>query len=166
MKVMNCDAANKLIKQLQADRNALLSKERDAMSYSYLSGETPEPPEYDFAATQEELDKYAKNIEVLKHAVNRFNLTTELPGTALTIDAALVRMAILSQEKFKLDRMRNAKPRSRTTTGRGVSEYTELNYDPKEVEATFRAVCDELIAIQQALNIANLTETFEVDIDL
>ena len=165
MRTMNCDAANKLIKQLQADRDALLVNERNNSTYSFLSGEATELPEYKFAEIQEKLDKYAHDIVTLKHAVNRFNLETELPEIGLTIDAALVRMAFLSQEKFKLNRMRNAQPKSRITTGRGVSEYTMLNYDLNEVNVKFRSVCDELIAIQQALNIANLTKTFEVDIE-
>ena len=159
MRTMNCDAANKLIKQLQADRDALLVNERNNSTYSFLSGEATELPEYKFAEIQEKLDKYAHDIVTLKHAVNRFNLETELPEIGLTIDAALVRMA------FKLNRMRNAQPKSRITTGRGVSEYTMLNYDLNEVDVKFRSVCDELIAIQQALNIANLTKTFEVDIE-
>lgn len=163
--LMNCDSANKMVKQLQADKLALQAKEAQDSSYSYLNGETPEKPEYDFAATQETLRQYDDKIIKLKHAINVFNCTTQLEGLDMTIDAALVRMAMLSNEKNKLNSMRTAQKKSRITTLRGVSEFTELNYAVEDAQARYEEISKELLAIQQALNIANLTKTFEVDID-
>ena len=57
--LMNCDSANKLVKQLQADKAAIQTKEAQNASYSYLNGETPEKPEYDFAETQAALRRPA-----------------------------------------------------------------------------------------------------------
>ena len=163
---LNCDSANKIIKQLQADRDALLEQERVSQRFSYIAGEEPDRPKYDFAGVQRQLDSYAKKILKLKHAVNVFNVSTTLPEVGMTIDVALVEMTMLSDAKRKFNTMRNAQPRTRATMLRGVSEYTELNYDVGEAQAQYKAVCDRLMAIQQALNIANLTQTFEVDIEL
>lgn len=163
--LMNCDSANKMVKQLQADKLAIQSKETQDSSYSYLNGETPEKPEYDFAETQAALRQYDDKIIKLKHAINVFNCTTQLEGLDMTIDAALVRMAMLSNEKNKLNSMRTAQKKSRITTLRGVSEFTELNYAVEDAQARYEEISKELLAIQQALNIANLTKTFEVDID-
>ena len=83
----------------------------------------------------------------------------------MTIDAALVRMAMLNNEKTKLNSMRMAQKKSRMTTLRGVSEFTEINYAIEDAQTRYDEVSRELLAIQQALNIANLTKTFEIDIE-
>lgn len=163
--LMNCDSANKLVKQLQADKAAIQTKEAQNASYSYLNGETPEKPEYDFAETQAALRRYDDKIVKLKHAINVFNCTTQLDGLDMTIDAALVRMAMLNNEKTKLNSMRMSQKKSRMTTLRGVSEFTEINYAIEDAQTRYDEVSRELLAIQQALNIANLTKTFEIDIE-
>ena len=159
---MNCDSINKLVKQLQTDRDALVSRERRDSSYSYLVGESPIIPEYHFTAVQEQIDGYNQRIIALKHIVNEFNLRTELPGLGRTIDEALIRMAMLNSEKHKLERMRNATERSRETTMRGASEVTVINYSLADAQKRYEVIAAELKAIQQALNIANLTLTMEV----
>lgn len=163
--LMNCDTANKMVKQLQSDKMAIETGEVQNSAYSYLNGETPEKPEYDFAETQKILRQYDDKIVKLKHAINVFNCTTQLDGLDMTIDAALVRMAMLSGEKSKLNNMRTSQKKSRITTMRGVSEFTELNYAIEDAQARYEEVSRELLTIQQALNMANLTKTFEVDIE-
>lgn len=159
---MNCDSVNKLVKQLQTDRDALLARERRDSSYSYIVGESPIIPEYHFTVVQNQIDRYNQRIIALKHIVNEFNLRTELPGLGRTIDEALIRMAMLNGEKHKLERMRNATERSRETTMRGVSEVCAINYKLEDTQQRYEVISAELKAIQQALNIANLTLTMEV----
>lgn len=159
---MNCDSVNKLVKQLQTDRDALLARERRDSSFSYLVGESAIIPEYHFTVVQDQIDRYNQRIIALKHIVNEFNLRTKLPGLNQTIDEALIRMAMLNSEKHKLERMRNATERSRTTTMRGVSEVTAINYSLADAQKRYEDVSAELKAIQQALNIANLTLTMGV----
>lgn len=164
MRKMNCDAANKLVRQLQADREALLRVEAETSSYSYLAGEDPIIPEYNFISTNQKLNDLTRQIVTIKHAINVFNSTTELPEIGLTIDGALVKMAILNGDKTRLDRMRHARSKSRVTSMRGVSEYTERNYDSEDANKQYEKVCADLVMIQQAIDMANLTRTFEVDI--
>ena len=162
---MNCDTANKRIKQLTLERSKLLAQECEASTYSYLHGEEPYVPEYDFAATQKKLDKLAVEITTIKHAVNVFNSTTISPITGLTVDAMLVRMPMLHAQKEKLGRMRAVMEKSRRMAMNAkASEYTVRNYSAENAEAEYQRVTDELTILQQELNRINLTEQFEVAI--
>ena len=53
---LNSDTANKLVKQLTKARGALLHQESQVDTYSYLQGEDPYKPDYDFATTQAKLE--------------------------------------------------------------------------------------------------------------
>ena len=57
------------MKQLSLERSKLLAQEREASTYSYLHGEGPYVPEYDFATTQKKLDELAVETATIKHAV-------------------------------------------------------------------------------------------------
>ena len=54
---INSDSANKLVKQITSARSALVAQERQVTTYSFLQGEEPFKPDYDFAGTQAKLDK-------------------------------------------------------------------------------------------------------------
>lgn len=165
---LNCDAANKLIKQLTTDRQALLIQEAQASYFSYLQGEEPFKPDYDFTATQNQLDEYATKIAAIRHAVNEFNVKTVLPGLDITVDQALVMLPILTAEKDKLDRMRQSLPKTRVRSSSNgqVSEFRESNFAPKDAENRYRNVLIRLTDIQQALNTVNLTGEIFVDINI
>lgn len=164
---MNCDTANKLVKKLSAERTKVLSAESTSSTFGYLQGEEPYKPEYDFAATQAALAALDNKIITLKHAVNLFNISHMVPGTNLTVDAALVRMTFLSSEKERLNRMRQVpKKRRSVSIGGKTSEFTERNYDDADAEAAYQAALSELTTIQQGLNAINMTEFFEVELDM
>ena len=162
---MNCDSANKLVKSLTADRESLLVRERNTAKFTSTTADREnDRPEYDFRKTQEELDFLAEKIFALKHAINVFNTTTVL-SAGYTIDEALVRMAVLSEKKRRFEAMRNEPEKHRAViSSSGVPEYVFRNYTIEEVENEYRKTNDELVELQQALNIANLTKTFEVDL--
>lgn len=162
---MNCDAANKMVRQLQSERDALIRIESETSTYSYLAGEDPVVTEYDFKAVDARLRELTNQIASIKHAINIFNTSTELPEIGLTIDGALVKMTMLNSDRSRLDRMRHVQKKTRSgSLSRGVSEYTERNYDSEDVEKKYQETCTELITIQQAIDMANLTRTFEVNI--
>lgn len=166
---LTCDAANKLIKQLNADRDAMLTRERSSYTYSYIYGETPFIPAYDFAKTQAALEKNAENIVKLRHAVNVANSTVTSNLTGMTIDEMLVRMPIVNAKKAKLDTMRQMAPKNRTPSfgsGKGVSEYVETNFRQSEADDAYRETVAELTTLQSELNRLNMETEFEVDIEL
>ena len=92
---MNSDTASKLIKNLQSEIDMLLRAEKRDCTYSHSPSETPIVPEYSFADTQKRLEELRGNMAALRHAVNRFNIETKVPGFDITVDEALGHMSRL-----------------------------------------------------------------------
>lgn len=161
--------ASKLVKQKNEQMRVLLSQERETATTTACLDEyvTELRKVYDFAATQHQMDALNDDIIKLKHAINVFNTTTELPGLGYTIDAALVRMKMLSSKRDRLANMKRIQPVTRQSVGYGKSqpEYVYRNYDAKDVEAEYKKTEEELTSIQLALDKANLDSTIEVDIE-
>lgn len=165
---LTCDAANKLVKQLNADRSTLLAQERNGYTYSYLYGEEPFIPAYDFAMTQAALEKNAQSIIKLRHAINVYNTTTVSNTTGLTIDEMLTRLPIVNAQKTKLEQLRQMSPKSRVL-GMGskpVSEYCETNFAQADADKAYREAAAELVTLQSELNRLNMSGEFEVDIEI
>ena len=165
MKRMSSDTANKTIKNLQAEVDSLLAAEERDMTYTYGVSETPCPPVYSFADTQTQLTELRGKIAKLRHAINVFNITTPLPGyEEMTVDEGLGRMSLLHREKQRLYNMLQVPEKTRQ---RGYSQreadFVCRNFDIHEVQAAYDIVCQGLMDIQQAINIANLTIQFEVE---
>lgn len=161
--------ASKLVKQKNEQMRVLLSQEREtATTTACLDEDVTELRKvYDFAATQRQMDALNDDIIKLKHAINVFNTTTELPGLGYTIDAALVRMKMLSSKRDRLANMKRIQPVTRQSAGYGKSqpEYVYRNYDAKDIEVEYKKTEEELTSIQLALDKANLDSTIEVDIE-
>lgn len=161
--------ASKLVKQKNEQMRVLLSQEREtATTTACLDEDVTELRKvYDFATTQRQMDALNHDIIKLKHAINVFNTTTELPGLGYTIDAALVRMKMLSSKRDRLANMKRIQPVTRQSAGYGKSqpEYVYRNYDAKDIEVEYKKTEEELTSIQLALDKANLDSTIEVDIE-
>ena len=162
-------AANKILKKLNEDKDLLLSNESQGSTYSrYLSEDESSVviPEYDFMATQKAVADLECKIITVKHAINLFNASTEImPG--LTIDAALVKMAMLTKRLGTLKRMRSTpKVSNSSSVLRGEGYRTYANFNPEEVNGEYKKLSDELNKIQLALDKANMVKTFDIDIDL
>lgn len=155
-------SAHKQIKLWTEERDALIQKEREICSYTYQAGEEPVIEKYDFVNTQCRIAEYNNKIADLRHAVNLFNTTTVLPGLGFTIDEALVRMSMLNDQKNRLSRMKYIREKTRQTNYKGISEFTERNFNIDDCEALYQKVCNELIQIQLSIDKTNLTEQFDV----
>lgn len=161
---MNSDYANKTIKNLQAEIDSLLQAESVNKTYSYGVSEKPVVPEYSFADTQAKLEILRKRIAVLRHAINRFNVTTKVQDFDMTVDEALGYMSMLNAEKKRLYDMLQIPEKTRERVyGSREADFVCRNFDIAEVQAEYDRVSDELLRIQQAINIANLTLSFEVE---
>ena len=163
--------ANKLLKQLNEDKEYWLNKERNSCVYTVAVGETPVVPEYDYAevaATIEELDR---KICIIKHAINQANVlgSVEIEGKQFSIDTILVRMAQLNKRKGMLDFMRKQSPKSRKEQhGYGARlvtpEYQYINYDLELIKAEYERISTEIMNMQIALDRYNQTYEFEVEL--
>lgn len=164
---MNSDYANKILKDLQQNVDSVLFDESVSKTYSYALNETPVIPEYSFTQTQKTLSLLRHQIAVLKHAINKFNVETKLQGYDMTMDEALGQMSRLHNEKKRLNALLQIPEKTRERGFRGMeADYVCRNFDIEDVKKEYANVKDELIRLQQAINLANLTEEFDVDIDL
>lgn len=161
--------ASKLVKQKNDQVRAILALEREtSTTTAYLDEDVSElRGVYDFSETQRQLEALNCDILKLKHAINVFNTTAVLPGLGYTIDAALVRMRMLSVTRDRLAAMMRVQPVIRKSSGYGKAqaEYVYRNYEAKDAEAAYQKTVAELTAIQMALDKANLDTTIEVDIE-
>lgn len=171
--LMTPDAISKRVKRLQEELVAVQNVEAETCAYTVGVDEVnpPTPPAYNFEMTQRLIEYYTQQITALKHALNVFNTTmvlegVEVDGSPLTIDAALVRMAMLTKQKAKLNKMRLFQKQSRADGGfRSKAEYRFRNFDAEEAEKHYQAVCSEIELIQQALNRINVVSEVDVPMD-
>lgn len=161
---MNSDYANKTIKNLQAEIDSLLQNEELGKTYSYGISEKPVIPDYSFSATQEKLEVLRTKIAILRHAINVFNITTKVCDFDITVDEALGRMSMLNAEKKRLYALLQI-PEQRRQREYGSREADIIcrNFNVAEVQEEYNKVIDELMKLQQAINIANLTVEFDVE---
>ena len=160
--------ASKLIKQKKEEINILLKEESDTSVTVACIDEDVDSMrnQYNFTEMQNKIEKLYQQILKLKHAINYFNATTILPNTNYTIDAALVRMKMLSDNKRKLENMKKMQSVTRRPTiGNNKPEYIYRNFDSEDVNIAYNKVSDELTNIQLELDKANLQSVLSVDID-
>ena len=167
MKITSAQA-NKLLRKLNEERTALLEKEMQNQIFTAATVENLEDarPAYSYAETQEKIAKLDAQIRRVKHALNRFNLTEELPGFGMTIDQALIYIPQLSERKRRLADMRliPAKKRNNVSRTGNLIEYTYANFDPAQADVDYTAAADELARVQNALDLVNSTVQFEIEL--
>lgn len=164
---MTSAQAAKELKKLNEQHEALSAQENKASTFVAAIQEDIESnrPEYDYETMQEQMKELESRIRILKHAINEFNLRTEVPGFGMTIDQMLVFIPQLSARKRKLERMRNRLPKERVHSygsSSNIIEYDYTNYDVKKVTEDCDAVIDELARAQNALDLVNNTVEFEI----
>ena len=161
--------AGKMLKKLNDDYTALLKKEEMSKDFLVSLGENPDAirPEYDFCATQKELDALECKIRIVKHALNVFNSTTIIPEFEITIDEMLVLIPQLSKRKQKLATMKGKLPKMREqgfARNSAMVEYRYLNYEVSWVESEYKKATELLAKAQTALDIINNASTLEIDL--
>ncbi|MBR7019957.1 MAG: hypothetical protein IKI15_02750 [Lachnospiraceae bacterium] len=166
MKLTSAEAA-KVLRKMNDDYEALLSREQASEVFVAAISEDVEDvrPEYDFAKTREEEQVLAAKIRKLKHAINVFNATTEVPGFGMTIDAMLVYIPQLTRCRNRLAQMKSRLPKERVEAGfraaSNIIDYRYANYDIEAAQAAYDEVSDRLAKAQTALDLVNSTATFE-----
>ena len=159
--------AAKLLRSLNDKKSSLESQESQSSTFRAAITEDVESarPDYDYAKTQQELSTIDSQIRKVKHAINTFNLTHEVPGFGLTVDQMLVYIPQLTSQKAKLYNMKNRLPKTREYIRvAGIIEYSYANYDVEAVKRDYEAVSEELAKAQTALDVLNNSVKFEIDI--
>lgn len=163
---MTSAVANKLLKKYNEELQKTYEDEAACSIYVEIDGVNPVVPEYDFHKVRCHIETLMCDIITLKHAINVFNSTTTLQSFNMTIDEALVYMAMLTKEKNHLESM--IKPvNKKLKTGLGVRnnqiEYEVVNYDVDGVRENYKNICKKLTDLQVDLDVVNSTVTFEVE---
>lgn len=163
--------ANKLLKQLEEDKEFWLQKERESCTYDAAEGEIPVIPEYDYSYVAEEIAKIDKKMCVIKHALNLSNVTASIivGQEVLSVDSILVTMAQLNRRKSMLDYMRKLQPKERlqlraTSSRNAVPEYRYINFDLELVKKEYEEISEKIMVMQIALDKHNQTVEFEVEL--
>lgn len=170
MKMTSAQAAKEM-RKLNDQHEALQAMETKSREFMAAIQEDIEKvrPEYDYEGTQRELAELEEKIRKLKHAINTFNLTQEIPSFDMTIDQMLVYIPQLTARKRKLDHMRKQLPKEREngggySRGSNIVEYNYANYDIKRARDDYEATADELGRAQNALDAINTTVEFDVEL--
>lgn len=169
MKYTSAEAA-KVLRKLNEDLAAIKEKEdRSAVFVAAIEEDIESVrPEYNYAEVQARKEELEAKIRAVKHAINRFNLTTAVPGFTMTIDQMLVYIPQLSEKKRRLAAMAARLPKERVRAGgyggKTIVEYTYANYDISRAESDLAAVNNELARAQTALDVVNNSMTMELDI--
>lgn len=168
---MTSAQANKLLRRWNEELDALAEREEQCRSFLAALGEDVESvrPAYDFTEMQEQVRALEARIRRLKHAINHFNVTTEVPGFGMTVDALLILIPQLTRRRGRLSEMRGVLPKVRESVsgygkGAGVIDYRYANYDVAAADAEYAAVSDELARAQTALDTVNNTVLMTVEL--
>ena len=159
--------AAKLLRKLNEEKASLEAQESQASTFRAAISEDIESarPAYDYSATQSALDAIDSQIRKVRHAVNTFNLTHEVPGFGMTIDQLLVYIPQLTKKKAKLAVMKDRLPKTREYIRvAGIIEYSYTNYDVEAAKRDYDAVSDELARAQTARDVLNNSVQFEIEI--
>ena len=171
MMKMTSAYANKIIRQLEEDKEFWLRKERESCTYDAAEGETPVIPEYDYSYVAGEIAVIDEKICRIKHALNISNVSAQIKvgEDVLSVDTILVKMAQLNRRKTMLDYMRKLQPQERlqlraTTARSAVPEYRYINFDLNQVKKEYEVISEQIMQMQIALDKHNQTEEFEVEL--
>ena len=153
-------SANKYLRRLQDEKDRLLRTEQEVSTYVLAEGD---------GAVREKVAQIDGQARAIRHALHRFNMKTVLPERGITIDEALILLAQLSGRKERLNGLASRQPQERLGnryfgSSNGPIEYRYANYDVAQAEADYRAVADEIAALQLELDLVNQTEVFSVEL--
>lgn len=170
MRVFTSASAGKYIRQLEDEKEHLLSTEQDSCVYVLAQGEQSEPPAYDYADVRAQVDELDRIVRTVRHALHIFNATCTLPTSGMTIDEALIALAQMSNKSQRLGVMRRRQPKERLGstvlfTKREAIEYRYANYDIAQAESDYRTLLRQIADLQLEIDLCNQTKTFEVDIE-
>ena len=172
MITITSDGANKLLKKLETEKQIVLNSIDDLSVYIAAVTEQPEElkPKFDFCESMKRLEDLNDKIIRLRHARNMFNLATKLKN-GMTIDQALIKLAMLNKYVEKIKNMSTRQEKSRVRSS-GFSarsneiEYQYINYNLDDAKGKYEEIVDEIMSIQEELNLINTTLVFDVDINL
>ena len=161
-------SAGKYIKSLEDKKAHILGAERRDSTYQCSTGEEPEAPAYDYRVTRDEVAAIDAEVLAVRHALHLFNNSAVLPGCGLTIDEALIKLAMMGKELAILSELRRTPVKQRLSASRwdssGRVEYEYVNFDPAEAERDYLDLSSRIADLQLEIDLVNQTNAFEVEV--
>lgn len=159
--------AKQLINQLNSEKDSLVIRERNNRTFVAATTENPNDlkPDYDFWETENRYVELTFKIAKLKHALNLFNASTVI-WRDKTIDEVLVILPGFSNRKVTLDGLKETPEKVRDRVTGQVIDYRYASFNPKDAASEFQTVESSINEMHIALDKANSTLEFEVDIDI
>ena len=148
----------KEIKRLEGEKDSWTTHERNNCRVSYMVGEDPILPNYDYTETSGALLEYDDRIRKLKGLLAYANATTIVEGFDMTINKALIYLAQLNARVRRYDYLISFQKLTRKTLGiDGKIEYTKILYDQEDAGRKLEEAKSEVIQLQMAIDRTNLT---------
>ena len=136
----------KEIKRLEGEKDSWTTHERNNCRVSYMVGEDPILPNYDYVETSGALLEYDDRIRKLKGLLAYANATTIVEGFGMTINEALIYLAQLNARVRRYDYLISFQKLTRKTVGiDGKIEYTKILYDQDVVREELKEVTDTIM---------------------
>ncbi len=167
--------ANKILVELNSDKEIYLQRERDSSFYTVSQGEEVEIPSFDFNECCRAIDEIDSKVGIIKHAINLANINAKIDvlGETYSVDQLLVKMAQLSKRMNYFNLLRKALPKKRldsrcygsSSSSTKVVEYQYINYDVQDAQREYKECQKKVTALQLALDTYNHTVQFDIDID-
>lgn len=161
MKICNSEAM-KQIKMFEDELAKLRDNEEMNNTVSYKEGEKKVEVNYDYTKTRQEVARINAEIRKIKKALAIANSTFLIDDFNITIGEALIYLAQLNREYYKLSDLVNRNKISRRITPNGVIEYTECTYDPEQAKLDQKEIFSTINKLQVAIDRANLTCFIEI----
>ena len=121
-------------------------------------------PSYSYEDTAKQIQLLQDKVRQMKHVLNCFNVSKEVPGFDCTVDQLLVLIPQLSERKRVLREMSMRKVYDRAG-GRYMSgsseDYEIANYDIELAKKDYEVVSDLLSRAQMALDTINTESVIE-----
>ena len=159
--------ANKLLTAIKQEIDLIAAEEEQVKTFVCATIENVDDvrPAYDYDKTQQKIDELYEKMRKIKHAINCFNVTNVVDGLDMTVDQILVYLPQLTKKVKKLKEMSSTLPKTRARFGMGdIIEYFYANYNPAQAADDYRRCSEKLARVQTALDVANNTVRFEIDI--
>ena len=160
-----------LMKELKSTENEvrmLVEMENEMSTFTAaISEKDIVRPEYDYAETSSKIEQLQDRTRAIKHALNKFNTTTVVPGFDCTVDELLIMIPQLTERKRVLREMALKKQYSKAEIRYGSnasSDYVIANYDIGQVKKDYETVTGKLSAAQLALDKLNSEATIDIDL--
>lgn len=161
MKICHMEAM-KIVKELEQQKNQLISDEDTRCTVSYREDEEKVALKYNYDETRAKIKEIDDKVRMIKSKLAKSNCSVIVDGFDVTIGEALVLLAQMQNEIQQLDYLADKEQLTRRITYNGVVEYTECNYDVEKVKAELQAMRTKVGKLQVAIDRANLVSEIDV----